>query len=63
MCGQVEVWPSGLSSIAPEALLVARSEVKGLNSIILNKVKEWEFEGLWVVLKYQAWPLRVSQTP
>ncbi len=35
---QVEVWPQGLSAIAPEALLVERQEVKGLNSIILSKV-------------------------
>lgn len=36
---QVELWPGGLSSIAPEALLVARQEVKGLNSVILSKVR------------------------
>jgi hypothetical protein len=35
---QVEVWPQGLVSIAPEALLIERQEVKGLNSIILSKV-------------------------
>jgi hypothetical protein len=35
----VEVWPSGLSCIAPEALLVKRQEVNGLNNIILAKVR------------------------
>lgn len=39
---QVEVWPSGLASIAPEALLVGRQEVKGLNSIIFSKVRTHE---------------------
>jgi hypothetical protein len=38
-CRQVEVWPSGLSSIAAEALLVTRQEVTALNSIILSKVR------------------------
>jgi hypothetical protein len=33
------VWPSGLSSIAPEALLVGRQEVKDLNKVILTKVR------------------------
>lgn len=37
---QVEVWPAGLASITPETLLVARQEVKGLNSIILSKVRQ-----------------------
>lgn len=37
-CRQVEVWPSGLASIAPEALLVGRQEVKAINTVILSKV-------------------------
>jgi hypothetical protein len=36
--GQVECWPHGLAAIAPEALLVARQQVKALNGIILAKV-------------------------
>lgn len=37
-CVQVEVWSSGLASVAPEALLVGRQEVKALNKVILSKV-------------------------
>eukprot|EP00879_Flechtneria_rotunda_P028730 GHRR01030945.1.p1 GENE.GHRR01030945.1~~GHRR01030945.1.p1 ORF type:complete len:391 (+),score=167.35 GHRR01030945.1:894-2066(+) len=35
--GQVECWPIGVSGSAPDALLVSRDQVSGLNAVILNK--------------------------